>query len=155
MSDFHPCCAPPTGLVRPVRVDPDGRTGPTRGAAAGPGWRRSSHGLVVPAETPMTVEQRILEAAVRLPAGGMVTGWAALRIAGAAYFDGLDADGRTALPVPLLLPHTSRIRAPGVQVERTRGALPDPVQRHGVPCAPSEVALLHETCRTATRRGQA
>ena len=112
----------------------------------------SSHGLVVPADVPLTVEQRILEAAVRLPAGGMVTGWAALRLAGAAYFDGLARDGRTPLPVPALLPHTSRIRGPGVLVERSRRPLPAPVPRHGLACAPSEVALLHEVRRTSTRR---
>jgi hypothetical protein len=152
VADFHPCCPPPSGLVRPVRVDPDGRTGPRRGTAAGPRWRTSSHGLVVPADVPQTVEQRILEAAVRVPAGGMVTGWGALRLAGAAFFDGLAPRGRSPLPVPVLLPHTSRIRGPGVLVERTRGRLPDPAVRHGIPCAPGEEALLHELRRAASAR---
>ena len=152
MSEFHPCCPPPTGLVRPVRVDPEGVSGPTRGTAAGPGWRTSSHGLVVPAAAPVTVEQRILEAAVRLPPDGMITGWAALRLAGATYFDGLARDGRTPLPVPVLLPHASRIRGSGVLVERTRRRLPDALSRHGMRCAPSEVALLHELRRAGTRR---
>lgn len=107
---------------------------------------------MVPADVPLTVEQRILEAAVRLPAGGMVTGWAALRLAGAAYFDGLARDGRTPLPVPVLLPHASRIRGSGVLVERTRQQLPRRVLRSGVPCAPSKVALLHEVRRAGTRR---
>ena len=138
--------------MRPVRVDPKGVSGPRRGTAAGPRWRTCSHGLVVPADVPLTVEQRILEAAVRLPAGGMVTGWAALRLAGAAYFDGLARDGRTPLPVPVLLPHASRIRGPGVLVERSRRPLPEPVPRHGIACAPSEVALLHEVRRAGTRR---
>jgi hypothetical protein len=152
MSDFHPCCPPPSGLVRPVPVDPEGLSGPRRGTAAGPRWRTSSHGLVVPADVALTVEQRILEAAVRLPAGGMVTGWAALRLAGAAWFDGLARDGRTPLPVPVLLPHARRIRGPGVLVERTRGLLPDPLLRHDIPCVPSEVALLHELRRAGTPR---
>lgn len=147
MSDFHPCCPPPTGLVHPVRVDPDGRAGPKRGTAAGPRWRTSSHGLVVPSAVPLTVEQRIVEAAARLPSGGMVTGWAALRLAGAAWFDGSGANGARALPVPLLLPHGSRIRSAGVVVTRTRLALPATEVLHGVPCAPSEVALLHELCQ--------
>ena len=150
MADFHPSCPAPVGLVRPVRVDPEGDSGPRRGTAAGPAWRTSSHGLVVPADVPQTVEQRILEAAVRLPEDGMVTGWAALRLAGAAYFDGLAE--RTPRPVPVLLPHTSRIRGPGVLVERTRGRLPDPVVRHGMPCAPGNLALLHELRRTASAR---
>lgn len=152
MSDFHPCCPPPTGLVRPVRVDPTGVAGPTRGAAAGPRWRTSSHGLFVPAGVPQTAEQRILEAAARLPPGGMVTGWAALRLAGAAYFDGIAPDGRTTLDVPVLLPHASRIRGPGVVVVRTRRPLPDAVLRYGIPCAPSDVALLHELRRAASPR---
>lgn len=152
MSDFHPRCPPPRGLVRPVRTDPDGVTGPTRGVAAGPRWRTSSHGLVVPADVELSVEQRILEAAVRLPAGAMLTGWAALRLAGAAWFDGAAADGRTPMPVPVLLPHASRLRGAGVRVERTRGSLPPPVTRHGMACVQSEVALLHELRWAASRR---
>ena len=150
--DFHPCCPAPRGLVRPVRIDPDGLTGPRRGTAAGPSWRTSSYGLVVPASVPLTVEQRICEAAARLPEQGMVTGWGALRLAGAAYFDGLPPDGRRPLPVPVLLPHTSRIRGPGLRVERTRGRLPVQVVRHGIPCVPSEAALLHELRRAVSAR---
>ena len=136
--------------MRPVRVDPEGRAGPRRGTAAGPAWRTTSHGLVVPADAPQTVEQRILEASVRLPEHGMVTGWAALRLSGAAFFDGLAPGARR--PVPVLLAHTSRIRGAGVLVERTRGRLPVPVLRSGIPCAPSEVALLHELRRAGDRR---
>lgn len=152
MSDFHPRCPPPTGLVGPVRVDPVGLVRPRRGTAAGPSWRTTSHGLVVPADVPLTVEQRILEAATRLPSGGMVTGWAALRLAGAAWFDGLAPDGVRLLPVPVLLPHASRIRSAGVLVTRTRRVLPEPVARSGILCAPSETALLHELRRTTSAR---
>lgn len=151
MSHFHPCCPPPTGLVRPVRVDPTGRSGPRRGTAAGPRWRTTSHGLVVPSDVELSVEQRILEAAVRLPAGAIVTGWAALRLAGAAWFDGADPRGAD-LPVPVLLPHASRLRGPGVLVHRTRRDLPEPVDRFGIACAPAAVALLHELRRAATDR---
>jgi hypothetical protein len=107
---------------------------------------------VVPADVELSVEQRILEAAVRLPTDAMLTGWAALRLAGAAWFDGSAADGRTPVPVPVLLPHASRIRGAGVRVERTRGSLPTPVTRYGLACAPSEVALLHELRWAASRR---
>jgi hypothetical protein len=56
----------------------------------------------VPEATARTpVEQRILEKSVQLGEHGAVTGWAALRLAGAAYFDGLLPDGRTPVPVPL------------------------------------------------------
>jgi hypothetical protein len=48
------------------------------------------------------VEQRILEQAARIPVVGAVTGWAALRWHGAAYFDGAGYEGEP-LPVPLIL----------------------------------------------------
>ena len=38
-----------------------------------------------------------------LPRDGAVTGWAALRLAGGAYFDGLLPDGSTRRPVPLVV----------------------------------------------------
>ena len=66
-------------LVRPVRVDPEGLTGPTRGQARGPGWRRTSQGLHVPAGVDVTPEQRIVEAAAVLRKDEAVAGWAALR----------------------------------------------------------------------------
>ena len=50
----------PVGLVRPVPVDPSGVHGPTRGAAAGPRWRRTSPNRYVRSDTPDSVEQRIL-----------------------------------------------------------------------------------------------
>jgi hypothetical protein len=48
------------------------------------------------------VEQRILEQAARIPGVGAVTGWAALRWHGAAYFDGSGYEGEP-MPVPLIL----------------------------------------------------
>ncbi len=81
-------------VVRPVRLDPLGQTGPTRGAAQGPRWRRTSRGLYVPASVDRTeVEQRIVEAGAVLPEVGGVTGWAALRWAGGVWFDGSDPAG--------------------------------------------------------------
>ena len=49
---------------------------------------------------PEVPEQRILEQAMRLVSGGAVTGWAACRMHGAAFFDGLRDGGRTRVPVP-------------------------------------------------------
>lgn len=71
----------------------------------------------------------------------MVTGWASLRLARAAWFDG---DGRE---VAVLLPHASRIRSAGLEVVRTRGALPSPVRAYDVPCTPPLAALAHELRR--------
>ena len=88
-------------VVPPRRLDPSGLNGPTPGQARGPSWRRAAAGLYVPADVnDDRVEQRIVEAASRLRTGA-VTGWAALRLLGGGYFDGLERDGRTRLPVPL------------------------------------------------------
>lgn len=139
MEPWYPRCPPVSGLTSPQRAGGEG--GPTPDQARGPRWQAPSHGLHVPVAVDLSVEQRIVEAGARLPTGGMVTGWAALRLAGAAYFEGR----RRATPV--LLPHASRIRASGVEVRRTRLPLPESESRHGVPCAPSAVALVHELRR--------
>lgn len=90
---------PPRGVrdtVSPVRVDPTGRRGPTRGQARSAAWRRSSQGLYVPSEVDRhRPEQRIVEAAALVPAYGGLTGWAALRWLGGRWFGGLETDGKT------------------------------------------------------------
>lgn len=85
----------PRNVVAPVRVDPTGAVGPTRDAARGPGWRRTSRGLYVPADVDSArVEQRIVEAAAVLPddwggvTGWAALGWAALGGADSTWFDG-------------------------------------------------------------------
>lgn len=120
-----------------MRVDPLGIGGPTRGQAAGPHWRRTSHGLYVPAEVDGSgPEQRILEQATRLPADGAVTGWAACRLHGANFFDGLFPDGRTPMPVPLVAGPRSRIRRDdSVTVSYERLDVVDRVTRYGIACA--------------------
>lgn len=86
---FHPRRP---GLVAPVRVDPTGVAGPTRGQARGPRWRSASYGLVVPADVRTTPAQRAVEAAAVLQEDEAITGWAALHWAGDPWFDGT-ADG--------------------------------------------------------------
>lgn len=82
-------------MVWPVALDPTGVDGPTRGAARGSRWRRSSHGLYVPATVEADQpEQRIVEAAAILPEIGGVTGWAGLRWAGGVWFDGRGPQGQ-------------------------------------------------------------
>lgn len=103
MPPFSPGPRPaglPAGLAWPVRVDPEGRAGPTRAQARSRRWRRCSQGLYLPASVEETVEQRIVEAAALLPAYGGVTGWAALRWLGGTWFGGTAADG-AARPVAL------------------------------------------------------
>lgn len=106
---FHP--ARPS-LVAPVRVDASGRHGPTRAQSRGPGWRRTSHGLYVPASVgDDDPDQRTVEAAALIPPGGAVTGWAGLHWQGGAWFEGslgvvgrrpvtIATAGRTVRPQP-------------------------------------------------------
>ncbi len=131
---WDPRCPPRDDVVHPVPIDPAGRAGPTRGQAAGPGWRRTSRGLFVPSSVSDELpEQRIAEQAARLPPGGAVTGWAACRLWGGSFFDGLAPDGRTRLPVPQDLGPAGRLRTgPGALVVRTRLG-PGQVTRGAVP----------------------
>lgn len=133
---WDPVCPIPHDLTRPVRIDPTGRTGPTKRQASGPRWIRTSHGFYLPADTPRDLpEQRILEQSVRLPSGGAVTGWAACRLHRAALIDGLGRDGRTPLPVPLALGPTGNIRADDqVLLTYERLDATEVVLRLGMPC---------------------
>lgn len=117
MPHFQPRCAPPRRLVHPVGIDPAGVQGPTRGQAYGPRWRRTGPAQFVPVDAPACVEQRILEEWSRVP-GAVVTGWAACRLYGASYFDGLALDGRTELPVPLAIAPDRSARPWGARVVR-------------------------------------
>ncbi|MGH3368533.1 MAG: hypothetical protein ACRDPR_00890, partial [Nocardioidaceae bacterium] len=126
--------------------DPSGRAGPTRGQARGPGWRQTSYGYYVPTHVSDAVpEQRVLEQSVRLPPGGAVTGWAAARMRGAAFFDGLERDGVTRRPVPLAIgPHAS-VRADGtVAISRERLDPAEVSSVQGVPCTTVRRALFDE-----------
>lgn len=102
------------GLVRPVRLDPAGKHGPTRGQARGKTWRRTSHGFYVPATVDSElVEQRIVEASAMVPPNGAITGWAALRWQGGAWFDGTGAAGQP-LPITILLSSHDIREQPGI-----------------------------------------
>lgn len=126
-------------LILPVRPGMPGA--PTAKQARGRRWRRTARGLVVPAEPPSTVEQRIAEVGGTLPLGGMVTGWAALRLLGAGWFDGFDRSGRVAQPVPVRMPHGSRVATPGAVIRRARYACGVRLVQ-GVVCADPETAVL-------------
>ena len=125
-----------------MRVDPTGRTGPTRGKAQGPHWRRSSAGFYVPSSVDATVSsQRIVEAAVLLPPDGAVTGWASLHLRGAFFLDGQRYG--VLLPVPLTIgPGQSRRKRGGIRFLEDRVG---PVERvFGIPCTPPLRALFDE-----------
>lgn len=105
---FDPICARPNDIRWPLKVGrrPDGPSSPTWRVANGPSFKRVARGIYVPADRPGHVEQRIVEAAARLPpdaSRGCVSGWAALRWRGAAYFDGRGVAGRDDLPVELVV----------------------------------------------------
>ena len=112
----------------------------------------------MPAEThSASVEQRILEQAVRLPplpdAVTGLTGWAALRWRGARYFEGIDRRTHLTLPVPLTLGGwhdlgrdsliaKSRERLSGAEVELVGG----------ISCVIAERAVFDEVRRYRDRR---
>lgn len=80
-------------------------------------------------------EQRAVEAYARTGGAGAMTGWAALRLHGAAYFDG------TGSPVPLVEGRRRLRSTPEARV--LRAVLPEDqvVTRRGVRCAVPERAL--------------
>lgn len=129
--------------MRPVTIDPSGETGPTRSRTMSRHWRTISRGRYVPATVDANaVGQRVVEQAARLGPGGAVTGWAALLLHGAAFFDGREPDGRTRRPVGLLSPD----RHLRVDAEATvrRVAAGEVVVRYGVRCVSVEAALADE-----------
>ena len=143
---WQPTCTRPRGLVRPVRTDAAGQHGPTRGQARSRAWRRSAYGWYVPAYVDSSVvEQRILEQAVRLASTGAITGWAALRWRGAAYFDGLGQGGRVVLPVPMMRLAGGRFERDPAVAWRRGQVLPTEIEVvGGIPCATVQRALFEE-----------
>lgn len=139
-------CAPAFGLVPPLRASPDG---PTRNQLRGKSWRKVTHGLYVPASTDRTrVEQRIAEEAGRLQGGGAVTAWAALRLHRGGFFDGLEPDGRTEIPVPLALGTTYNLtKSPAIQLFRERLHAADVTHVGGVPVTVECRAVFDEMRR--------
>ena len=149
---FQPVCPSPTGLFHPVAIDPAGVVGPTRGQAARRGWRRVGPKRYVPTQVDAGLpEQRVLEAAVHLPGSGAVTGWGALRMAGAAYFDGRPR-GRTR-PVLLALGHGDGRATPAGCRLSYEPLEPDEVMvRHGVRVTKPVRALFDEMRQAAEVR---
>ncbi len=143
---WRPICRAPGKLTRPVRIDPSGVAGPTPGQSRGPRWRKTSHGFYVPSSVSDDVaEQRILEQSVRLPPHGAVTGWAACRLHGAAFFDGLERDGTTHRPVPLAIGPDCLIRQDrAVRISRDRLDESEVRTVQGIACAVLARGLFDE-----------
>lgn len=86
---------------------------------------------------------------MRLPPGGALTGWSSLHLQGAAYVDGMAADGRTLLPVPLALGRSGHIRgAPEVHLLHEPLLREEIVIVEGFPCTVAERAVF-DAMRTA------
>lgn len=110
------------------------RAGITRDMTRGPAWRRTSRGWFVPADTPASPTQRIVEAVPRIPGGGALAGWAAAYVLGVDQLDGLDRDTMDPMPVPLHLGHdVGRAAYAGVRVVRERLPATDRRLWHGLP----------------------
>jgi hypothetical protein len=146
--DWQPLGERPKGLVRPVRLDPRGIDGPTRGQSRSKLWRRTSRGWHVPSSADASVvEQLILEQSVRLPCASAITAWAALRWRGATYFDGHGLHG-TVLAIPVALGGWSDLgRDDALAVSRERFVPAEIEWVAGVPCATVERALFDELRR--------
>lgn len=131
-------------LDEPSRVDAAGVRGPTAGEARGPNWRRVAPGWVVHAAVDGTnPEQRILEAAYRVPPGGAITGWAALHWLGCGWLDGTAYDGGLR-PVSVVTGGRSWRPSPGVRVSQEFIRPGDLLLVDGVPVAVPQSAVLFE-----------
>lgn len=134
--------------MQPVRVDPSGERGPTRGQAAGPRFRQTSAGLYVPAQVDeAVVEQRILEQSSRIRSYGAVTAWASLRWHGAAFFDGTTAGGSRRLPVPIVLGPSRLQPDPRVVLSQEQLAVREIIWLDGIPVTIPERAIFDEVRR--------
>jgi hypothetical protein len=142
------------GLFRPVPVDPAGVHGPTRQQARSARWRRSSRGLYV-FDTPSAdaVDQRILEAAAVLPPYGGVTGWAALRWAGAGYLNDTWPSGEPREVTLAVVNHDVRSQ-PGIHVTSERLNPKDLTAVDGLPVTRHVRSVCFEM-RYAATLGQA
>ena len=92
------------GSSRPVRLDPQGarRSHPRRRPRAAAGAGRARVSTCPPTWTRTSPSSGFSSSRCGSVRRGAVTGWAGCRLHGAAFFDGLAADGRTRLPVPLV-----------------------------------------------------
>ena len=127
--EYGPGAWPVHGLG-PREALPDGLVWPgRRGAVDGPTpwqtrsgeWRQVGGGWWVPASIEQSTEQRVVEAASRLPAYGAVTGWAALRWAGGRWFSG--SDRGSPRPIPIALANLNSVR-PHPSIDISREILP-------------------------------
>jgi hypothetical protein len=141
---FHPRRP---GLVAPVKIDPSGRAGPTRGQSRGRRWRTTTRGLVVPSDLVVSTQQRTLEASAVLHGGEAVTGWAALDWQGARWFDGTSG-GVENNDVPLVA-RRHLLRQPGFSVSQEFLDPREILTVDGLPITPAVRSVVFEVRRAA------
>jgi hypothetical protein len=134
--------SPRVEVQAPLRVGVD----LTHAEARASGLRHTTWGFRLPVDVdPALPEQRIRELAPRVPPRGAVTGWAAARVAGARWLDGLAPDGRTALPVLLAVgPRGGVRRTDDIAVSFERLPPWEVWHWNGVPVARPERAVFDE-----------
>jgi hypothetical protein len=103
-------------------------SGVSRRVLAGSRWSSPHRGFHRDTVVNDPARQRILDAAVLLPDGGAVAGWAAAYLQGVSYLDGRDE------PVLLAVPPGRLINRPGIAIMRAKLDPGDLVTRHGLPC---------------------
>lgn len=141
----------PEELVsRPLRRAEAVAGGLTEAELTGPLWRSPYRGVHVwGGLDPGEPRQRIREAAVLLPPGGAVTGWAGANLRGVPVLDGRDKLFM-ALPTLLSVPPPLRLtKRVGIQVLRSQLDEPDIGEVDGVPTA-SLVRSTFDGMRTTT-----
>ncbi|NYE35901.1 hypothetical protein F4692_001005 [Nocardioides cavernae] len=104
----------------------------------------------MPSDTPVSVDQRIVEAAARLPAHGGVTGWASLRWAGGSWFQGTGR-GSELLPVTLALGSRHTLR-PGHLLGVSQELVPpsELLRLRGVRLTSARWSVAYEMRKAAT-----
>lgn len=128
-------------VVRPGRVGVDLTPDQARGSR----WVQTSPRFYVPVGTEQFVEQRLVEAAMRLPSYAALTGWASVRLGGVAWCDGLAPDGITSFPVPVAVGTRGGIRRDeGIAVSFERLPPWEVWVRQGIRVTRPERALFDE-----------
>ncbi len=156
---IRPASTAPAGAAR-CGSTPRGSPGRPRSRRAGPRWRRTSRGPATsrPSVDADRLEQRIVEAAAVLPeACGGVTGWAALRWAGATLVRRTPRGGGRPAPVDAGGRRHRAIRPqPGIAITRSGSAPATSIVVDGAAVDdPVAVDLLRDALRPRrARRGR-
>ena len=130
-----PLALPDRAFARPLTLTAARRLGVSRRELAGPLWQPLATGVVgwfgLDPHDPMT---RIRALALRLPAGTVLGGWAALHVHGVTELDGIAGPaGRRLVPVLVHTGRRSRVRpGPGIVVDRSALAGGDVVEVDGL-----------------------